>query len=280
MFSGASSSSTTKRLLHSSLVSAISSNIRSTRAHANSLEDEQEIADVKKGLESMESKAKVLGNKAKHVGATGPEADARFRSAIAAGIPRQLALEQLRKRRRVALFRKRGVPVRAEARRRLESEWFAEFGYAPRRRRRLCDEEGIENLPTEVVTVDDNEVIINIRECSGVLHSRGLNKQMERAPLSKKELAFGLQFPDDDTTLFEKTRTVRKTKGPHEKRKSMACIKRRRAARLQRMKQQPELYVCRMWRRHARCVRGSRCHMKHGQPEPKNGYRFHHCHRH
>ena len=119
---------------------------------------------------------------------------------------------------------------RAEARRRLESEWFAEFGYAPRRRRRLCDEEGIENLPTEVVTVDHNEVIINIRECSGVLHSRGLNKQMERAPLSKKELVFGLQFPDDDTTLFEKTRTVRKTKGPHETRKSMACIKRRRAA--------------------------------------------------
>ena len=109
------------------------------------------------------------GTRQKHVGATGPEADARFRSAIVAGIPRQLALEQLRKRRRVALFRKRGVPVRAEARRRLESEWFAEFGYAPRRRRRLCDEEGIENLPTEVVTVDDNEVIINIRECSGVL---------------------------------------------------------------------------------------------------------------
>ena len=129
-----------------------------------------------------------------------------------AGIPRQLALEQLRKRRRVALFRKRGVPVRAEARRRLESEWFAEFGYAPRRRRRLCDEEGIENLPTEVFTVDDNEGMINIRECSGVLHSRGLNKQMERAPLSKKELVFGLQFPDDDTTLFEKTRTVRKRK--------------------------------------------------------------------
>ena len=149
------------------------------------------------------------GTRQKHVGATGPEADARFRSAIAAGIPRQLALEQLRTRRRAALFRKRGVPVRAEARRRLESEWFAEFGYAPRRRRRLCDEEGIENLPTEVVTVDDNEVIINIRECSGVLHSRGLNKQMERAPLSKKELAFGLQFPDDDTTLFEKTRTVK-----------------------------------------------------------------------
>ena len=99
----------------------------------------------------------MLRNNANNVGATGPEADARFRSAIVAGIPRQLALEQLRKRRRVALFRKRGVPVRAEARRPLESEWFAEFGYAPRHRRRLCDEEGIENLPVEVVTADNNE---------------------------------------------------------------------------------------------------------------------------
>ena len=65
MFSGASSSSTMKRLLYNSLVSAISSNIRSTRAHANSLEDEQEIADVKKALESLESMVKVLRNKAK-----------------------------------------------------------------------------------------------------------------------------------------------------------------------------------------------------------------------
>ena len=74
-------------------------------------------------------KVKVLKHEANNVGATGPEADARFRSAIKAGIPRQLALEQLCKRRRVALFRKHGVPARAEARRRLESEWFAQFGY-------------------------------------------------------------------------------------------------------------------------------------------------------